>query len=258
MDLFSRKKQNTEDADEMEIREPELFIRPKREKHPARIFSLLFVLLFSAAVIALLLSDRERAVETAEVPVETAAPVETLATPEVELVIPDYNQQPEQAQIDYPKVEKNSVVYEIRNNAAYVVGSIGGAKNMKYLTIEKSVRKQYPVVEICEGAFKDCVKLQKVHIPDSVIIIRDSAFENCEKLEQVRMSEGLVTIGKRVFAGCASLKSLKFPASVKELSADVFEGALSLTDLRIPENCAIPAGEDPFGLGDSLMIEIYR
>ena len=114
MDLFSRKKQNTEDADEMEIREPELFIRPKREKYPARIFSLLFVLLFSAAVIALLLSDRERAVETAEVPVETAAPVETLATPEVELVIPDYNQQPEQAQIDYPKVEKNSVVYEIR------------------------------------------------------------------------------------------------------------------------------------------------
>ena len=147
-------------------------------------------------------------------------------------------------------------MYELRDTAAYVVGSVGGAKDMKYLTIEKSV-KNCPVVEICEGAFIDCTKLQKVHIPDSVIIIRDSAFENCAKLENVRMSEKLITMGRRVFAGCSSLKSLKFPATVKELSADVFEGAVSLTNLRIPESCTIPEGDDPFGVGTDLIIDIY-
>ena len=257
MDLFSRKKQNTAEEDVIKVDDANLSVSPKKERSPARIFSLVFVLLFFAAVIALLFSDRESAVEDTETPAEVAAPAETHMVTDTGVVIPDYNQQPKQAQIEYPKVEKNSVVYEIRNNAAYVVGSVGGAKNMKYITIEKSIRKQYPVVEICEGAFRDCAKLQKVHIPDSVIIIRDSAFENCERLEQVRMSEGLVTMGSRVFAGCSSLKSLKFPASVKELSADVFEGAESLTSLRIPANCVIPDGADPFGLGDRLLIETY-
>ncbi len=257
MNLFSWKKHSSEEENAEKAEGADLSARPEKEKSPARIFSLLFVLLFVAALIVLLFSDRESGEKETVIPAETAVPAEAQAVQDSGVVIPDYNQQPEQAQIEYPKVEKNSVVYEIRNNAAYAVGSVGGAKNMKYLTIEKTVRNQYPVVEICEGAFKDCVRLQKVHIPDSVIIIRDSAFENCERLETVRMSESVVTVGSRVFAGCSSLKSLKFPATVKELSADVFKGAESLTSLRIPASCVIPDGSDPFGLGDKLLIETY-
>lgn len=273
LDLFSRKKQNTEDPDELEIRDSDLYLKPKKETRPAKVYGLLFILLCAVALVVLLISDKEPEEEpeepqvlisAAEEPEENLQEIgqeesaeELLTGPVNEPEIPDYNQQPGQATVEYRRYEINTVIYEIRNDAAFVVGTVGNRKSIKYLTIESSVRYMYPVVEICEGAFRDCTKLLRVHIPDSVLIIRESAFENCSRLELVRMSKGLITMEGRVFAGCAALKSLEFPATVKELRADVFEGAAKLTKLKIPESCRIPEGEDPFGLGEKLKIEFY-
>ena len=273
MDLFFRKKHNTDDEDELSIRDSDLYLKPRKEKRPAKAYGLLFIILCVCAAVFLIVSysgaEEEQPEDTAE-PVLFEEPQEEmieepLEEPQEELqpepvsepVIPDYDQQPGQAKVEYRRYEINTVVYEIRNDAAFVVGTVGNKKGIKYLTIESSVRYMYPVVEICEGAFKNCGKLLRVHIPDSVIIIRESAFENCKRLELVSMSGGLITIEGRVFAGCTALKSLKFPAGVKELRADVFEGDTKLTKLRIPESCRIPEGDDPFGLGEKLKIEIY-
>ena len=273
MDLFSRKKQNTEAEDELSIPDSDLYLRPKKEKKPAKVYGLLFIILCAVAAVFLLVSDSEleekaaepsaltstageRQPEAVEEQQEIYEGPEELPS-ETVTVIPDYNQQPGQATVEYRRYQIGSIIYEIRNDAAFVIGTVGNTKNVKYLTIESSVRYMYPVVEICEGAFRDCSRLLRVHIPDSVIIIRESAFENCKKLELVSMSEGLITIEGRVFAGCAALKSLKFPSTVKELRADVFEGAEKLSKLRIPESCRIPEGDDPFGLGEKLKIEVY-
>ena len=273
LDLFSRKKKNTEAEDVLRISDHDLYHRPEKEKKPAKVYGLLFIILCAAAAVFLLISDSEQEdlaseqqnliavaeeqTQTVEEPTQEIPEGSENGLPEVTTVIPDYNQQPGQARIEYRRYEINSIVYEIRNDAAFVIGTVGKKKNIKYLTIDSSVKYMYPVVEICEGAFSGCSRLLRVHIPDSVIIIRESAFENCKKLELVRMSEGLITIEGRVFAGCAALKSLKFPVTVKELQADVFEGAVKLAKLRIPESCRIPEGDDPFGLGEKLKIELY-
>ena len=272
MNLFSRKKHDIDEEDELELKDADLYLKPKKEKTPAKVYGLLFIIFLIAGIIALLVFDSEPEEEPAapevlisvageaedelEETVQEDLPEEPQAEPVNEAVIPDYNQQPGQAKVEYRRYEINTVVYEIRNDAAFVVGTVGNKKSIKYLTIESSVRYMYPVVEICEGAFSNCGKLLRVHIPDSVIIIRESAFENCKRLELVRMSENLITIEGRVFAGCPAIKSLKFPASVKELRADVFEGDIKLTRLRIPESCRIPEGDDPVGLGEKLKIEI--
>ncbi len=269
MNLFSKKNHNSTEEDEPAIRDSDLCVIPEKERRPAKIYSLLFIILLTAGIIVLIAFDREPVEEPDEAPVlisvveesqemiDEKLPEDVQPEPVSEPVIPDYNQQPGQAKVEYRRYEINSIVYEIRNDAAFVVGTVGNKKNVKYLTIESSVKYMYPVVEICEGAFSGCRRLLKVHIPDSVIIIRESAFENCKKLERVRMSEGLITIEGRAFAGCTALKSLRFPATVKELRADVFEGDTKLTKLRIPESCRIPEGNDPFGLGGKLKIEIY-
>lgn len=273
MDLFFLKKQNTETEDELKIRASDLFIKPKKEKRPAKAYGLIFILLCTIAAAVLLVSDNEPAEED-ERQVAVVMPVEGVReelpdqmpdmppeepSEEVreETVIPDYNQQPGQAKIEYRRYEINNVIYEIRNDAAFVVGTVGNTKNIRYLTIASSIRYMYPVVEIGPEAFSGCGRLLRLHIPDSVLIIREGAFENCSKLEQVRMSESLITIEDRVFAGCVALKSLRFPATVRELSADVFEGASSLSSLKIPAGCRIPEGEDPFGLGLKLKIDVY-
>lgn len=269
MDLFFRKKQNTDDEDELSIRDSDLYLKPRKEKRPAKAYGLLFIILCVCAAVFLIVSysgaEEEQPEDTTD-PVLFEEPQEEVLEEQVEEpepepvsepVIPDYDQQPGQAKVEYRRYEINTVIYEIRNDAAFVVGTVGNRKSIKYLTIESSVRYMYPVVEICEGAFKDCGKLLRVHIPDSVIIIRESAFENCKRLELVRLSNSLITVEGRVFAGCPAIKSLKFPASVKELRADVFEGDTKLTKLRIPESCRIPEGDDPFGLGEKLKIEIY-
>ena len=249
------KQDNGTQSDE-KLRWSDLYIRPAKEKRPGKIYGVLFILLCLAGFAYLLRND-------AEEPEETLPPVVnetvTVSEPEerIEITIPDYSQTPGQAQVHYERYEINSIVYEVRGSAAYVVGTIGNNKSVKYLTVEQSLFYSYPVVEICEEAFRDCIKLLKIHIPDSVIIIGDRAFYNCERLEKIRLSEELITVGDRAFAGCTSLQTIHIPSAVKELTAGTFEGDSALIRIEYPTGCRIPEGSDPFGLGEALILDQY-
>ena len=255
-DRFIKKREEGSGAEE-KIRFRDLYVRPPKEKKPGKIYGLLFVALCVAGFGFLLRKDAEDRTEQIPGTELTEIITEKAVEEKPEVTIPSYSQNPGQAQVVYDRYEINSIVYEVRGAAAYVVGTVGNSKNVKYLTVEQTVLFTYPVVEICEDAFRDCTKLLKIHIPDSVIILGERAFYNCERLEKVRLSENLVTVGKQAFAGCSSLQTIAVPSSVKELTADVFEGDTSLLRVTIPESCRIPAGEDPFGLGPLLILEWY-
>lgn len=62
-----------------------------------------------------------------------------------------------------------------------------------------------PVKIIGESAFKKCIYLTSVHIPESITEICDMAFMECDELSGVRLPKALKTLGAGVFAGCSNI-----------------------------------------------------
>ncbi len=80
----------------------------------------------------------------------------------------------------------------------------------------------FPVAAIDEGAFRECLSLTSVSIPDSVVSIGADAFYRCEALTSVTLPAGLLKIYGSAFAGCIALSSITFPAGVADISDAAF------------------------------------
>ena len=73
----------------------------------------------------------------------------------------------------------------VSNGTAWSVMGTAGMKNATYIKVPASYQGK-PVVTVDGGAFLNCVKLEKVEIPNTVTLIEvDTAFSNCQKLEEV-------------------------------------------------------------------------
>ena len=86
------------------------------------------------------------------------------------------------------------------------------------------------------GAFKDCIGITSVLLPDSVQEIGDSAFEGCIALTSVTIPNSLQKIGALAFKDCKSLASVTLPDSVQEIGNAAFGGCSSLTSVTIPNS----------------------
>lgn len=80
-------------------------------------------------------------------------------------------------------------------------------------------------------AFADCVNLQEVEFPDTVIEIGSGAFKECKNLQTVNLPSLLTTLGKEAFFRCNSLNSVDIPGSVSEIKDDTFNQCTSLKDV---------------------------
>ena len=110
----------------------------------------------------------------------------------------------------------------------------------------KVLRVEQGITAIGSRAFRDCVNLTEVTLPEGLVEIRDSAFRgtgieslrlpgtvktlgshafrDCTALREVALNEGLKTLGSRVFAGCTALENLLLPGSLSNMSTDIFQG----------------------------------
>lgn len=83
--------------------------------------------------------------------------------------------------------------------------------------------------------------------------IGDWSFRQCVKLEKLVLPEGLSLIGYGAFYGCRRLKSVCLPESLNTLCGSVFEDCSSLREVNIPEKtrvetyafkgCKLPLGQ---------------
>ena len=62
-------------------------------------------------------------------------------------------------------------------------------------------------VMLSPKVFMDCVSLDNVTIPDTVVIVNQAAFQNCVSLSQIKLSDTVTGIGGSAFENCASLSS---------------------------------------------------
>lgn len=98
------------------------------------------------------------------------------------------------------------------------------------LTIEGTT---YPVTAIGNYAFKDCVGLIHVTIPDGITSIGYCAFWECMGLVSVTIPESVASIGDYAFASCYSLRELVYNAVNCEdfgwSSPFIYSGITSIT-----------------------------
>ena len=78
------------------------------------------------------------------------------------------------------------------------------------------------VTSIGNAAFKDCIGLTSVKIPDSVTTIADYAFEGCSGLTSVNIPDSGVSINRFAFEDCSGLTSISIPSSVRNIGSGAF------------------------------------
>ena len=100
--------------------------------------------------------------------------------------------------------------------------------------------------EIGDSAFENCRELKTTNIDKSnVQTIRASAFKGCVLLDNIVLPESLISIGMNAFYGCDVLKHVYIPASVLEVGNQAFKKCPNLVSLEVsPDNKIYEHRED--------------
>ncbi|MBO5041842.1 MAG: leucine-rich repeat protein [Clostridia bacterium] len=94
-----------------------------------------------------------------------------------------------------------------RQDGKFAVTGMGECKD-KDIRIPPVTEKGEEIVEIADGAFKQCSELTSVAIPDTIIHIGISAFEGCSTLSSIYIPANVINIGEGAFCGCLNLTSI--------------------------------------------------
>ena len=111
---------------------------------------------------------------------------------------------------------------EVIGNYAFTKSSGTFDSQLKRVVVEGD-----GLLEIGEGAFKNCDNLESVLLPNSVESIGDYAFYNCSSLSFTKLPDSLKTIGTYGFYGVGEITNLNVPDDVTTLSS----GSLSATKI---------------------------
>ena len=91
------------------------------------------------------------------------------------------------------------------------------------------------ITSIEKGAFRGCINLQSICIPDSVNSISESVFLNCSGLRSISIPNSVTSIGDGAISECYSLTNIFIPDNVI-LNYGTFASCPSLTKVIIPDS----------------------
>ena len=92
----------------------------------------------------------------------------------------------------------------------------------------------YDVKGIDDYAFRECVNLTGVNVPEGLDSIGTYAFMNCYVLPKIDIPHGVTYIGNGAFQGCRTFKSIIFPAGVTKIYGSTCNGCYSLETVVFP------------------------
>lgn len=105
---------------------------------------------------------------------------------------------------------------------------------------------EYTVTAIDEHAFRECVQLTSVTIPNHITHIGSNAFSECEALANVKFPDSLTVIGEYAFSGCHTFTEIDLSAcKLETIEGSAFEYCEQLASVKLP-NTLTTIGEDVF------------
>ena len=86
--------------------------------------------------------------------------------------------------------------------------------------------EKYSVTNIGSSAFRNCVELTSVTIPNTVTSIGNHAFYKCSGLTSVTIPNSVTSIVDYAFRDCTKLTSITIPDSVTNIGNGAFYGCI--------------------------------
>ena len=135
----------------------------------------------------------------------------------------------------------NSDEKNIKNDGIllYEKGSVIGLTNYGKTLKEIEIPEKYDGMDInniAEEAFKSCVNLEGIVIPNTITTIGSSAFSGCISLSEVVIPDNLTIINPYTFADCSSLTSIIIPDNVVSIGNNALYGCELLSEIIIGES----------------------
>ena len=134
---------------------------------------------------------------------------------------------------DYINIPTNVVIPRVHDGRT--VTNIG-SEAFRYCMGVTSVVIPDCVTSISDNAFYLCKSITSIDIPSSVTTIGSSAFESCDNLESIIIPDSVTSIGSEAFRRCSSLTSVVIGDSVTYIGSYAFEHCTSLTSVVIPNS----------------------
>ena len=115
------------------------------------------------------------------------------------------------------------------NKMSYSCTGIGTATDTDIIIA--SVYNGLPVTAIGNYAFKYCLNLTSVIIPNNVTSIGTQAFYSCRNLSNITIPDSLISIGAESFRDCIKITSITIPSSVNSIGDYAFGECYKLVEI---------------------------
>ncbi|WP_299547600.1 leucine-rich repeat domain-containing protein [Seonamhaeicola sp.] len=93
----------------------------------------------------------------------------------------------------------------------------------------------YNVTAIGYEAFRTCLNVTGISLPNSITEIKDYAFRDCRNITTITLPDSVTNIGEGAFLYCTELVSVNIPNAVTTIKMHTFSQCGELTSITIPE-----------------------
>lgn len=94
----------------------------------------------------------------------------------------------------------------------------------------------YNVIAIGYEAFRLCLNVTNISLPNSITTIEDYAFRDCRGITSMTLPNSVTSIGEGAFLYCTKLVSVNIPDTITTINMTTFSNCQDLTSITIPES----------------------
>ncbi|MEM4386042.1 MAG: leucine-rich repeat domain-containing protein [Candidatus Anstonellales archaeon] len=115
----------------------------------------------------------------------------------------------------------------LKNKLALMGGKYSVNENGEVYAVDKDINKlkvANGVVAIANKGFMDCINLESISLPDTIVKLGVGSFANCKNLREIVIPSAVEFIPKLCFVNCVSLERVVLPRGLKGIDFNAFKG----------------------------------